>query len=125
MPNRNEIRRPVILVVEDEAILRLNVVDMVEDAGFEGVEAADATQAVLILESRLDICIVFTDIDLPGGLDGVRLAAIVRDRWPPIHIILTSGHVPPGRQDLPSGALFFPKPIREKEVVAAMWKLAA
>jgi CheY-like chemotaxis protein len=122
---RQGAKRPVILVVEDEVLIRLNVVNMVEDAGFEGVEAGDATQAVAILERRLDICIVFTDIEMPGGFDGVRLAALVRNRWPPIHIILTSGQFPPEQQDLPSGALFFPKPIREKEVVDAMWKLAA
>jgi CheY-like chemotaxis protein len=123
--NRDKNKRLVILVVEDEALLRLNAVDMVDAAGFDGVEAANATKAVAILESRLDICIVFTDIDMPGGLDGVRLAALVRDRWPPIHIILTSGHSPPRQEDLPADALFFPKPIRGKEVVDAMWKFAA
>jgi CheY-like chemotaxis protein len=95
------------------------------DGGFEAVEAADATQAVAILEKRFDTCIVFSDIDMPGGVDGIRLATLVRDRWPPIQIILTSGHVMPRQQDLPIGALFFSKPIREKEVVEAMWKLAA
>ena len=123
--SRDEIKRPVVLVVEDETLLRLNAVDMVEAAGFEGVEAANATQAVAILESRLDICILFTDIDMPGGLDGVRLAALVRDRWPPIHIILTSGHLRPKQEDLPANSLFFPKPIRDKEIVEAMWKFAA
>lgn len=125
MASRIEIKRPVILIVEDEVLLRLSAVDMVEAAGFEGVQAANATQAVAILENRLDICIVFTDIDMPGGLDGVKLAALVRDRWPPIRVILTSGHLPPRQEDLPADALFFPKPIREKEVVKAMWKLAA
>jgi CheY-like chemotaxis protein len=123
--SRDETKRPVVLVVEDETLLRLNAVDMVEAAGFEGVEAANAAQAVAILESRLDICILFTDIDMPGGLDGVRLAALVRDRWHPIHIILTSGHLRPKQEDLPSNSLFFPKPIRDKEVVDAMWKFAA
>lgn len=106
MANRNAIRRPVILVVEDEPLLRLNAVDMVEDAGFEAVEAADATEAVAILEKRFDICIIFTDIDMPRGLDGVKLAALVRDRWPPIEIILTSGHIAPRQQDLPARSLF-------------------
>lgn len=83
-------RRKVVLVVEDEPILRMTAVDMVEDAGFEAVEAADATEAIRILERRLDIRIVFTDIDMPRGIDGMKLAALIRDRWPPIEIILTS-----------------------------------
>ena len=125
MSNRNEIGRPVVLVVEDEPLLRMNAVDMVEDAGSRRSQAADATEAVAILEKRLDIRIVFTDIDMPRGLDGIKLAALVRDRWPPIKIILTSGHVAPRERDLPAGALFFSKPFKEKEVVDAMRKLAA
>ena len=125
MANLNAPGRPVILVVEDEPLLRLNAVDMVEEAGFEAVEAADATEAVAILEKRLDIRIIFTDIDMPRGIDGVKLAALVRDRWPPIEIIVTSGHIAPRQQDLPARALFFAKPFKEKEVVEAMWKLAA
>lgn len=77
----------IVLVVEDEPLLRMAAIDMVESAGFEAVEAADATQAVEILQSRMDICIVFTDIDMPRGIDGLRLAALIRDRWPPIHVI--------------------------------------
>ncbi len=125
MANGNPIKRPVVLIVEDEPLLRLSAVDMVEDAGFEAVEAADATQAVAILEKRFDIRIVFTDIDMPRGLDGMKLAALVRDRWPPIEIIMTSGHIAPRQADLPARTLFFSKPYKEKEVVAAMWKFAA
>jgi CheY-like chemotaxis protein len=118
-------KRPVILIVEDEPLLRLSAIDMVEAAGFEAVDAADATQAVAILEKRLDIRIVFTDIDMPRGIDGVRLAALVRDRWPPIEIILTSGYVVPKQLNLPARCLFFAKPYKEKDVVSAMWKFAA
>jgi CheY-like chemotaxis protein len=115
----------VVLVVEDEPLLRMMAVDMVEEAGFEAVEAADATQAVAILESRLDIRIVFTDIDMPRGMDGIKLAACIRDRWPPIEIILTSGHVRASDIDLPARALFFSKPYRVDQVVAAMERLAS
>jgi CheY-like chemotaxis protein len=114
----------VVLVVEDEPLLRMMAVDMVEDAGFEAVEAADATQAVEILESRLDIRIVFTDIDMPRGIDGMKLAACIRDRWPPIEIIVTSGHMRAPDVKLPAGALFFSKPYRVDEVVAAMNRMA-
>lgn len=117
-------RRQIILVVEDEPILRMSAVDMVEEAGFEAVEAADATQAVEILERRLDIRIVFTDIDMPRGIDGMKLAAIIRERWPPIEIILTSGHHDTKDIDLPQRSLFFPKPYNEKDVVAAMHSMA-
>lgn len=117
--------RQVVLVVEDEPLLRLTAIDMVEDAGFEAVAAADATEAVSILERRLDIRIVFTDINMPRGMDGMKLAASIRDRWPPIEIILTSGHVRPDIAALPAGSVFFSKPYREREVVAAMRRLAA
>ena len=117
--------RPVVLVVEDEPYLRFSAVDMIESAGFEALEAANATLAVLILEARLDIRIVFTDIDMPGGLDGVELAALVRGRWPPIDLILTSGYSSPKDRELPAGSLFFSKPYNEKDVLSAMGKFAA
>jgi CheY-like chemotaxis protein len=115
-------RRPLVLVVEDEPLLRMAAVDMVEEAGFEPVEAADATEAVRILEARLDIRLVFSDIDMPRGIDGMKLAALIRNRWPPIDIILTSGHVDAAEVDLPVRSMFFPKPYNEKLVVAAMKK---
>jgi CheY-like chemotaxis protein len=114
--------RPLVLVVEDEPLLRMAAVDMVEEAGFEPVEAADATEAVRILEARFDIRIVFSDIDMPRGIDGMKLAALIRNRWPPIDIILTSGHVDASEVDLPVRSMFFSKPYNEKVVVAAMKK---
>lgn len=117
--------RKIVLVVEDEPILRMMAVDLVEDAGFEAIEAASADDAVLILEVRTDIRIVFTDIDTPGSLDGMKLAACIRDRWPPIEIILTSGHFREGDFDLPARSAFFPKPYNPREVVAALHRLAA
>jgi CheY-like chemotaxis protein len=120
----NPTPQPIVLVVEDEPILRMMAVDMVEEAGFEALEAADATEAVQILETRLDIRIVFTDIQMPRGIDGMKLAALIRNRWPPIQIIVTSGHVNAPDLDLPAGSVFFPKPYDEKNVVAAMKKFA-
>lgn len=117
--------KPVILIVEDEPLLRMAAVDMVEDAGFDAVEAADATEAVRILEERLDIRIVFTDIDMPRGMDGMKLAACIRDRWPPIMIILTSGHHNAPDVAMPPNSLFFPKPYKERDVVAAFRRLAS
>lgn len=102
---------------------RMMAVDMVEDAGFIAMEAADAAEAERILEGRPDIRLVFTDVDMPRGMDGMQLAARIHDRWPPIHIILTSGHVMRGDVVLPDGAIFFPKPYRPAEVVAQMRQL--
>ncbi len=120
MQSSDKDERPVVLIVEDEPILRMAAADMVETAGFEPVEAADATQAVEILETRMDIRIVFTDIKMPRGIDGLKLAALIRDRWPPIHIIVTSGNKPGPVDGLPTREVFFSKPYVESEVVLAM-----
>lgn len=103
-------KRPVILVVEDELLIRMHAVEMIEHAGFEVVEAANADEAISILEARSDITVIFTDIQMPGSMDGLKLAAAVRDRWPPVKIVTTSGHVKVGAGDLPDGGRFLPKP---------------
>jgi two-component system, response regulator PdtaR len=79
--------RPVVLVVEDDILVRMDAADMVREAGFDSVEASNADAAIEVLERRFDITVVFTDIQMPGSMDGLRLAAAVRDRWPPIKII--------------------------------------
>src|SRR5207244_3272987 len=92
---------PVVLIVEDEFLLRMDAVDMIAAAGFEAVEAANADQAIKILEARRDITVVFTDIQMPGSMDGLKLARAVRGRWPPIKIVATSGLVDVGEKNLP------------------------
>ncbi len=109
-----------VLVVEDEPIQRMMILDLVEEAGFDAVEAMDADDAVRILETRLDIRIVFADIDMPGGFDGMKLAASIRDRWPPIELILTSSRRTVPLHEIPARGVFFLKPFREDRVVAAM-----
>src|SRR6201985_4029864 len=84
---------PNVLVVEDEMILRMRAVDIVEDAGFCPVEAVNADEAISILESRLDISLLFTQIQMPGSIDGLKLAHAVHERWPSIKIILVSGQM--------------------------------
>jgi CheY-like chemotaxis protein len=113
----------VVLVVEDEVVLRLMAVAVVEGAGFEAIEASNADEAVRILEGRNDIRIVFTDIDMPGSMDGMKLAATVRDRWPPVEIILTSGHIAAQNVTLPERGVFFPKPYDAREVSQAMRRM--
>ncbi|MFB2550836.1 response regulator [Ensifer soli] len=107
----------IILVVEDEPLLRLAAIDLVEAAGFKAVAAADATEAVEILESRNDIRVVFTDVDMPRGIDGMRLAAIIRDRWPPIKVIVVSGYLEDPGHRIPAETAFFAKPYREEQIV--------
>jgi CheY-like chemotaxis protein len=110
--------RPVLLVVEDEAITRLGLVDALEDAGFELLEASNADEAIAILETRNDIRIVLTDIEMPGSMNGLKLAAAIRGRWPPIELILLSGAVTP--KELPERAVFFPKPFRIANLIGAV-----
>jgi CheY-like chemotaxis protein len=110
----------VVLVVEDEMLLRMRAVDMVEDAGFTSVEALDADEAVAILESRSDIALLFTDIQMPGSMDGLRLAHAVHERWPPIKIILVSGQLKLANIDIPADSRFFGKPLAAKEMIAQM-----
>jgi len=100
----------LVLVVEDEFLVRKNAVDLIEQAGHHVLEAADADEAIRILESRNDIQIVFSDVQMPGTMDGVRLLQIIRDRWPPIRLILTSGRALSPNSTLPSGSVFVPKP---------------
>jgi CheY-like chemotaxis protein len=106
-----------ILVGEDEPLLRLAAVDLVETAGYTALAAADATEAVNILEARADIRIVFTDIDMPRGVDGLQLAAIIRDRWPPIKVILVSGHLEDPGHMIAADTAFFTKPYCEEQIV--------
>lgn len=115
----------IVLVVEDEPLLRMMAVDLVESAGFEAVEATDADEATRILEARTDIRIVFTDIDMPGSMDGIKLAAAIRGRWPPIEIIVTSGHHVAQDLTLPARGVFFSKPYDRRAVVETIRRMAA
>ena len=100
-------------------------VDMILDAGFEPLRASDAEEAIGILESRDDIKIVFTDVNMPGSMDGIRLAQAVRGRWPPIKIIVTSGFGGGDLKLLPEGSQFIPKPYDAGQISDALRNLAA
>jgi CheY-like chemotaxis protein len=119
------IKRPVVLIVEDEALLRMDAVDMIAAAGFEVVEAANADQAIDILEARPDIAVVFTDIQMPGSMDGLKLARAVRGRWPPIKIVATSGLVNVRETDLPEGGRFLPKPYSPMQVAGMLREMTS
>jgi CheY-like chemotaxis protein len=104
-------------------LLRMRAVDMVEDAGYTSVEAVDADEAVVILESRSDIALLLTDIQMPGSMDGLKLAHLVHKRWPPIRIILVSGQLKLSTIDIPADSRFFGKPLEAGEMIAEMRKM--
>jgi CheY-like chemotaxis protein len=110
----------VVLVVEDEPLVRMVAAATIEEAGFETVEAVGAESAIAILEDRKDIRIVFADIHMPGSMDGLRLARVVRNRWPPIELILTSGLIKIGQSDLPERSVFLAKPYSMDALTAAL-----
>jgi len=110
----------IVLVVEDEMLLRMRAVDMVEDAGYTSLEAIDADTAFAILESRSDIALLFTDIQMPGSMDGLKLAHAVHRRWPPIKIIVVSGQLRLAKVDIPANSRFFGKPLQASEMIAEM-----
>jgi len=118
-------RRRVVLVVEDEPLLRWNAVEAIEEAGFDVVEAADATEAISVLEDRLDIRVVFTDIQMPGSMDGLRLAHLISTRWPPIKIIATSGRFRLRDDDLPAGGRYLPKPYAVTDLTGMLRELTS
>jgi CheY-like chemotaxis protein len=110
MGQENPFAKRVVLIVEDDPLLRMTAVDVVEDAGLDAIEASDADEAMGILESRNDISVLFTDIDMPGSMNGVELAHWARSSAMPIGIVLTSGHHKLGDDALPVESVFFPKP---------------
>ena len=117
MGQRNAYARQVVLVVEDDPLLRMMAVDLVEDAGFDAVEATGADQAIEIMESRTDIDVLFTDVDMPGCMNGVGLANWARAANTPLGIVVTSGHHNPSNESLPVRSVFFPKPNDFQKVV--------
>lgn len=109
-----------VLVVEDEPITRMDVVGQLEEAGFKVFEAPDADRAIKILEANPAIRVLFTDIDMPGSMDGLKLAAAVRHRWPPIVIVVASGLHKINMDALPDNSRFFSKPYNVHEIAATM-----
>jgi len=115
---------PIVLVVEDEGLIRMAAADDLIDAGFTVLEAANADQAIEVLETHPGISILLTDIDMPGSMDGIRLAHAVRKRWPPVKLVLVSGHKTPDTQDLPADSTFFTKPYDMARLSKVLWSLA-
>ncbi|HSH95034.1 MAG TPA: response regulator [Roseimicrobium sp.] len=112
-----------ILVVEDETFVRMDAVEMLRDAGFDILEAVNADEAMRLLVQHSDIRLIFTDIDMAGSINGLELATIARKRWPPVRIVLTSGHYKVQAGDLPEGARFFSKPYQPAQIIDAVREL--
>jgi two-component system, response regulator PdtaR len=115
--------RHAILIVEDDQLLRLLTVNIVEAAGFIALQADNADEAVAVLEARSDIALLLTDINMPGSMNGLKLAHAVRNRWPPIKIIVLSSRVPDCV--LPTDSRFFVKPYHGDELISEIISLMA
>lgn len=115
---------PVILIVEDETMIRMGAAALVEDLGCEFFEASSADEAIALLEQHPQITIVFTDIQMAGSMDGLGLAAYARRRWPPLKFIIVSGNRAATALEMPEGARFFPKPYHTATIGEAIRTLA-
>lgn len=111
---------PLVLVVEDDALVRMMARDLLEDASFEVLEAVSADEALVLLECQPDIGVLFTDIDMPGSMNGLELASLVAERWPHIRLVVTSGRYQPGNEGVPDEGKFVPKPYQLPQIVQAI-----
>jgi two-component system, response regulator PdtaR len=109
-----------VLIVEDEFLLRMDAVEFIKDSGFKVYQASGADEAIAVLELHNDIRAVFTDIQMPGSMDGLKLAHYVRGRWSPVQLIITSGHARPPAEDMPVGSGYVGKPYRLDRVVDSL-----
>lgn len=125
MAEKFDRRRIAILVVEDDPLLLMDAVDMIEDAGFTAYAARHADEAISLLERHDNIRVLFTDVDMPGSMDGLKLAHAVRKRWPPVSIIVASGHVNVTAEQMPENGVFFAKPYPPANVIRALNGIAA
>jgi CheY-like chemotaxis protein len=111
---------PTILVVEDEPLIRLSATEALDALGFVVLEAGNAEEAIAVLEIVTDVSVVFTDVQMPGAMDGVALAAVIRQRWPNMAIVVTSGQVRPAEVEVPAGTDFLTKPYLIDELIAKL-----
>lgn len=112
-----------VIVVEDEPIVRMDIAMSLQDEGFNVLEASNADEAIALLNAHAEIRLMFTDIDMPGSMDGLKLAEAVRDRWPPVKIIIASGQRDLNDERLPVEGKFFSKPYDHGQVVSAIRQL--
>ena len=114
----------VVLIVEDEEILRTFAAWQLEEAGFEVVQAANADEALQAMNSRPDVRVLFTDVQMPGQLDGMGLAREIHEQWPTVLVLITSGNSRPAKADIPNHGHFLAKPYRSEDVISEIAALA-
>ncbi len=113
-----------VLVVDDEPFVRMLVADVLDEAGFEVVEASDARTALKRLELAADVQVLFTDINMPPGMNGLELAEQVHQRWPTVGLVISSGYERPSNQQIADGSVFVPKPFRPEDIINAVRRVA-
>lgn len=114
-----------ILIVEDDALIRINLIDYFEDAGFSVLEAEDADEAIALLNDHSEVRVVLTDVQMPGSMDGLRLAHYIRDRFPPTVLFVTSGVLDLTSRDLPVDSYFLSKPFDPRRLLRRIEQLTA
>jgi CheY-like chemotaxis protein len=114
----------VVLLVEDEELLRALAAWRLEEAGFEVVQAANADEALELIKSRPDVDVLFTDVQMPGPLDGMGLARKIHEQRPNVLLLVTSGNVRPSEGDIPDHGHFLAKPYRSQDVISEIDALA-
>lgn len=112
--------KQTVLVVEDDVLVRMHGVDILEDAGFTVLEAETADEAIILLQGQQDVHLLFSDIDMPGSMNGLELAQLVRDRWPKVRLLLTSGHHHIEEEALPEHGRFVRKPWTRERLIATI-----
>lgn len=115
--------KAVVLIVEDSTIIRMSAVDLVQSAGYVALEAGNADEAIQILETRGDVDLVFTDVQMPGTMDGIKLSHYIRNRWPPVKLIVASGKAIIEESSLPHGSQFFSKPYNDHAITDAIGRM--
>jgi two-component system, response regulator PdtaR len=116
---------PIVLVVEDEGLVRQMSADELADAGYQVLEAANSREAISILESGVRVAVLFTDVNMPGELDGLELARLVRDRWPRVGLLVTSGGARAGPDDVPDEGRFISKPYSLRRMCSVVDELVS
>ena len=114
-----------ILIVEDEALIRFDLIDFFEHAGFSVVEAESADEAITILDREISIQVVLTDVQMPGSMDGLKLAHHIRNCFPPTLLVVTSGVLNPSMSEMPTNSFFAAKPINRKHVLNQIERMIA
>jgi two-component system, response regulator PdtaR len=117
-------KMPVVLLVEDEMLVRMLAAEVLSEAGFTIIESGSAEEALTVLETRPDVGVLFTDVNMPGALDGLGLAQIVHERVPTVGILIGSGRIRPSPGELPPGGRFIPKPYAPSALTEAVRALA-